>query len=221
LTASLAAVESLKRREPGTASTCLSVALPFAELLTPLFQALKSMSPEHFLRFRDATGDASAVQSRTYQLMQIALTGVNPDTIKVIVGIDELADLGLYNQPLFTSLAHLATSARTETTGQSPSLDGRLEALSKELLKWRKTHRGIARIYLADVPDETGGTSGPAYLKHTVDDTISGAAEALRADSPPRASPLAGHPWEESLWPEEQSIVRRLGHAQPVLASSN
>jgi tryptophan 2,3-dioxygenase len=221
LTASLAAVESVKRQQIRTAATCMGVALPFAELLTPLFQALKTMSPEHFRGFRDATGDASAIQSRTYQLMQIALTGVNADTIKVITGIDELQDLEGYDQPWFTSLAHLAKSIRSEDSSHAPMLTQHLDALSKELRKWRTLHHGIARNYLSDIPQGTGGTSGPQYLKHTVQDTIAQAAEALRSDvRNPQPRKLDQYR-DENLWPEENSVARRLGQTQPVLTPAN
>jgi tryptophan 2,3-dioxygenase len=220
LTATLAAVESLKRGKAQTAAQCLGVALPFAELLTPLFHAVKTMSPERFRRFRDATGNASAVQSRTYQLMQIALTAVNPDTIGVIVNVDELHDLGLYDQPWLTSLAHVAPTAPDEKGGDGASLSESIAALSKALLKWRKLHRGIARIYLADIPEGTGGTSGPSYLKHTVDSTIVAAAETLQRAAADSGSEATKNLYEE-LWPEEHDIACRVGHAQPVLTSRN
>jgi tryptophan 2,3-dioxygenase len=185
LTSSLAAIESLKRDDVRTATSCLEAALPFAELLTPLFQAVRTMGPERFRRFRDATGSASAVQSRTYQLMQITLTGVHPDTIKVLVDIDELCDLQHYDQRDLTSLAQLA--AAFLDTGGASALSQRIESLSRALLRWRKLHRGIARNYLADVPEGTGGTSGPSYLKHTVEETI------VRRRARARPTPAAGN----------------------------
>jgi tryptophan 2,3-dioxygenase len=221
LTASLAAVESLKRGRTKIASQCLSVALPFAQLLTPLFQALKTMSPEHFRKFRDATGDASAVQSRTYQLMQITLTGVNPDTIKLITGIDELQELELYDQPWFTNLVHLALPVRSEDTTSARDLTQHLDALSKELHKWRTLHLGIARNYLADIPQGTGGTHGPEYLRLSVKGTLEGVTEALQSDVRSPSPRSFEHLHGEVLWPEEHSVARRLAQAQPVLTPSN
>jgi hypothetical protein len=218
LTATLAAVENLKRGKTQTAARCLRVALPFAELLTPLFGAVKTMSAERFRRFRDATGNASAVQSRTYQLMQIALTGVNPETIGVIVDVDELKDLSQYDQPWLTSLAQLTHVASGAERTDGPSLGECIDALSKALLKWRKLHRGIARIYLADIPEGTGGTSGSSYLKRSVDTTIASAAASANGNG--------GQPEEEPpdgllSWPQEADIVARLGQAQPVLTTHN
>jgi tryptophan 2,3-dioxygenase len=217
LTATLAAVESLKRRRTLTAARCLCVALPFAELLTPLFQAIKTMSPQRFLRFRDATGNASAIQSRTYQLMQIALTGANPETIKIIASIDELKDLRLYDQPSFTSLASLAHQVGDARRAERASLGESIDGLSKALLKWRKLHRGIVRTYLADIPEGTGGTSGPSYLKRTVDMTIAGA---------PCSHDRGAHPHEEPpnapvQWAREADAVSCPAQAQPVLTASN
>jgi hypothetical protein len=56
-------------------------------------------------------------------------------------------------------------------------------ALRRELYKWRSLHLGIARRYLADLKEGTGGTSGPPYLKRSVRDTRSSTARPPCAGS--------------------------------------
>src|SRR5690606_30849541 len=71
LTSILSSMESIKNKDFDSAKSHLQTGVAFADILVPLFQAFKTMSPEHFTNFRDATGNASAIQSRTYQLVQI------------------------------------------------------------------------------------------------------------------------------------------------------
>jgi tryptophan 2,3-dioxygenase len=184
LTASLASAERLKRNQVGVAAECLRVALPFAEFLTPLFQALKTMSPEHFHRFRDATGAASAIQSRTYQLMQVSLMGVNPATIDTVTEFEGLQDLRICDQPDFVSLATLACKHNVTLSPHHAAWTEILCALRKELYKWRTMHVGIVRKYLAGLPG-TGGTTAVEYLNRSLRDPVDDASARESGDRPP------------------------------------
>jgi hypothetical protein len=46
--------------------------------------------------------------------------------------------------------------------------------LDSKLLTWRGLHVGFANLYLADIPVGTGGTSGAAYLKLFLRNTLFG-----------------------------------------------
>ncbi len=214
LTASLATAESLKRGDLAVAEKCLTVALPFARLLTPLLGALKTMTGARFERFREETGAASALQSRTYQLMQIALTGVHPATVDVVVQVDELTGLRFYDQPWFVTLSDLAAPLYADG-GHQLALTRHLDALSHELRKWRKVHRGIVRSYLASRPQGTGGTNGAEYLRHTVDTTI---AETARR---PRSDEQRWRRWRQQWPPYAIFAATGGGRAEPVLSPEN
>lgn len=221
LTATLATVESLKRGDIRTAITCLRVALPFATVLTPVFQTLKTMPPSHFRNFRDATGQASAVQSRTYQLMQIALLGPNPETIGLVAGLEDLNYLSAYDHPAFTSLAKVMRALDQSNSQYAQELHGVAARLDKELKKWRTLHLGIARNYLADIPEGTGGTSGASYLRKSVQRTIDAVEEALTSTAHGEPTQV-DDPGEEGLWPEEHQIARRLSQTSlPYLSQDN
>ncbi len=214
LTAALAAVECLKHENAALAERCLAVALPFAELLTPMIRALKTMTGARFERFREATGAASALQSRTYQLMQIALTGVNPATIDVVAGVEELRELKLYDQPLYATLADLTAPLYADARSPTHSLVDHCDRLSRELRKWRKVHRGIVRDYLATRPQGTGGTDGAGYLKHAVDTTIAAAAGCQA-----RLRARERQEWAAAGRPPVPAADQ--GHARPVLWAQN
>lgn len=212
LTASLAAIESLKRGDAEVAISCLAVALAFAQLLTPLIRALKTMSGARFEQFREATGEASAIQSRTYQLMQIALTGAHPGTIGVLTQIDELRELRFYDQPGYLTLADLAARGCLDADTRR-ELAYHLDAIDHELRKWRKVHRGIVRNYLATRPVGTGGTNGAEYLKRTVELTIAG-SHRDRHGATPGSQALPD-------LPREVSAVSEPRGARPVLSEDN
>jgi tryptophan 2,3-dioxygenase len=206
LTAAMATAEQLKTGDVAVATRCLAVALPFAELLTPMIRALKTMSGSQFERFREATGAASALQSRTYQLMQIALTGAHSETIDIVAAVDELRELKSYDQPWYVTLSDLAPSPDTAPGSPLFALRQSLDALSRELRKWRKVHRGIVRGYLAARQQGTGGTTGADYLKHTVDTAIADRACAGRVRPGRR---------RRTFW----TLTPEAGHARPVLTA--
>lgn len=178
-----AAVASLQRRDVGQAARHVGDAVPFAALLTPLLQTLKTtMRPEHFARFREATGNASAVQSRNYQLMQITLFGPDAGTMRALAEIDEMRDLLRYDDPAAPNLARLATDAIADGASAAGELSAQVGALDKELLKWRTLHKGIGRTHLPPAAEKgTGGTSGVSYLRRSLDQTLTRPAQTDRA----------------------------------------
>jgi hypothetical protein len=70
--------EAIERGLLAAAACLLDHAVAFASMLHESFRVLQSMPPEHFLDFREVTGQASAVQSFNYQRLDIALFGLNP-----------------------------------------------------------------------------------------------------------------------------------------------
>jgi tryptophan 2,3-dioxygenase len=191
LTAVEAAIEMLKQGSMEAAAIYLVQANWFAKLLLPLFQAFKTMPVEHFRNFREQTGNASAVQSRTYQLMQITCQGVDEKKIEVLSKTPEVSDLLLCAHPSFLSLSNLLINLEEDGADGLEEVRTQAQALDRHLYTWRRLHLGIAREYLADlmcpsmlgtvgvtaglsnssagavsgvIPVGTGGTSGPPYL---------------------------------------------------------
>ncbi|HLO66709.1 MAG TPA: tryptophan 2,3-dioxygenase family protein [Holophaga sp.] len=100
----IGAGEAAKSNRFAQGTGMLEEGLRFAKLLTPILDAMKTMHPASFHAFRDATGNASAIQSRTYQRMQISLLGLDPSKIGSLVEVPELSDLLLLDHPSFKPL---------------------------------------------------------------------------------------------------------------------
>jgi len=153
--------------------------------------------------------------------MQIALLGPNPETIGLVAGLDDLDYLSAYDHPAFTSLAKLMRVLDPSESQQTQELHEVAAGLDKELKKWRTLHLGIARNYLADIPEGTGGTSGASYLRTSVQRTIDAVEEALTSTAHGAAA-QAGDSGDEGLWPEEHRIARRLSRPSlPYLSQDN
>ncbi|WP_051731693.1 tryptophan 2,3-dioxygenase family protein [Kitasatospora phosalacinea] len=134
------------------------------ELLNALFHSLRTLTPELFMGFREATGSASAVQSLNYHLMELVVYGYDERKVEVYKGFAHLAPL--LDPPLheFTSLSDAAAGAADAwvreafATGEAP------------LHVWRGRHYGFGRRYLSDIKG-SGGTEGAGYLKRFVGKT--------------------------------------------------
>ena len=161
------ATESITAGHFARALARLTEAVTLAELLLPLFRILKTMPPEHFLDFRVATGNASAVQSRAYQLMEIRVEGFRNEKSDVLRESAELSDL-------LSPENRNALGLKPAMRQSEPAVGSRVEwaalvdatqALDKALYSWRALHLGVARNYLPTDIEGTGGTSGVSYLE--------------------------------------------------------
>lgn len=145
----------------------LGAATEFAAPLIKIFHCVKTMPPDHFLGFRDATGDASAVQCQSWQMLDAHVYGVLPDKAPVLEGIPEVRHVLAFSNPHFVPLVQVAgqlggSATETELTEAIIGLDHRLRA-------WRKFHEKqlAGRTNPGYLPPEslgTGRTSGYGYL---------------------------------------------------------
>jgi tryptophan 2,3-dioxygenase len=167
------AIEWLKVGNYQEAERPLQAATSFAAILHSIFRVLNTMPKEHFAEFRDATGDASAVQSRNYQLMEVFCCGVNQqklETFKRIQHGEHLQPLSRYGDRRFRSLRDILNPLRDE-----PDAAATVEAarkLDKVLLSWRGLHLAFAKTYLPAETVGTGGTHGASYLQRFLKQTI-------------------------------------------------
>ena len=172
MTGVIGAMEEAKLGRLQHATELLNQASGFARFLIPLFDAFKTMPTEAFREFRDDTGDASAIQSRTYQQMQIFTQGLDERKIHFIAAVPENVDLLLMGHPNFIHLGKLI-----QLLDQSPQLPGlaqfkvATQELDDALFRWRQIHLGIAKRYLGDLMG-SGATPGFTYLKSHYDHKI-------------------------------------------------
>jgi tryptophan 2,3-dioxygenase len=182
----MAALEKAKLGHLDAAAVCLAEAVSFAEGLQAVFQPLKkTLPPEHFMSFREATDGSSAIQSRTYQMLQIFTQGVDEVKVAPVSGIPEINDLLGYRHAGFLHLSALAeTVAAQDVPGQGAFL-AQVEALDKALYSWRRLHLGTVRRTLPPDVVGTGGT-GVRYLESHVAHRIRTPqrTEAVSSDQP-------------------------------------
>ncbi|WP_405859825.1 tryptophan 2,3-dioxygenase family protein [Streptomyces sp. NBC_00090] len=132
-----------------------------AELLNVVFHALRTLTPELFMGFRDLTGSASAVHSLNYHLMELVVYGYDERKIETYKRFAHLAPI---TSPLlreFTSLQDAAAGAR------DPDIREAFTASESPLHIWRGRHYGFGRRYLPEMTG-SGGTEGAGYLKRFV-----------------------------------------------------
>jgi tryptophan 2,3-dioxygenase len=129
-----------------------------ADLLTGIFHALKTLSPELFLGFRDATGDASAVQSLNYHLMELVVYGYDERKEEAYT---KFAHLGRISDPRLRAFRSLQDVAVASADQEVVDAFTRFE---RQLVVWRGRHYGFGRTYLPNMKG-SGGTEGAGYLK--------------------------------------------------------
>ncbi|MFF7637799.1 tryptophan 2,3-dioxygenase family protein [Kitasatospora sp. NPDC008050] len=134
-----------------------------AELLNGILHVLRTLSPEQFMTFREATGAASAVQSLNYHLVELAVYGYDPRKAEVFLGIAHLHEL---NSRPYRDLWPLRSAVRA---ADAPELTAAFEAVERALLTWRGRHYGFGARYLPRQLKGSGGTEGAGYLKRIVD----------------------------------------------------
>ncbi|WP_453967340.1 hypothetical protein [Bradyrhizobium elkanii] len=166
-----AATQSFQRREYPTTFLALRDSNFFAEFLLRIFSVFKTMPIESFSGgssgFRDATGEASAIQSEKYQHLEIISRGLSAEKRKVLQNSErypELQWLADWHPPPEATLSGLAQAlAESEIEGAS-SMMAEIYRLDRSLQSWRNLHLGIARDYL---PKEAVGTGeqGVSYLE--------------------------------------------------------
>ncbi|MFG1681422.1 tryptophan 2,3-dioxygenase family protein [Nonomuraea sp. NPDC049269] len=146
-----------------------------SELLKEIFHVLKTLSPELFLGFRDATGDASAVQSLNYHLMELVVYGYDERKAETYAGF---AHLDLINDPRLREFRSLKDVV---AAGADAEVVSAYTEVERCLLMWRGRHYGFGRTYLPNMKG-SGGTEGAGYLKRFIDK--SGLCSGTRLDDP-------------------------------------
>ena len=134
------------------------------DLLNATFHVLHTLSAERFLSFRDATGDASAVQSLNFHLMELVLYGHDRRKAETYAGIPHLDQVNDLRLRQLRSLYDLVGRS------DDPEVAATFAVVERNMLGWRGRHYGLGRTYLSGMKG-SGGTEGAAYLKRFVHKT--------------------------------------------------
>ncbi|MFE2285348.1 hypothetical protein ACFXDJ_14375 [Streptomyces sp. NPDC059443] len=160
------------------AAECLERAADLAAAQTEALLVMRRTMPvEHFQGFREATGDASAVQAFPTQLLHIHLLGVHPEKTGALAEATENAYVLMHQNPDFEPLRELLRWVPEEEAGRRV-LDA-AHRLDQELFAWRKIHYGVALRYLPTETTGSGGTSGAPYLRSFYQDRLFDADRSL------------------------------------------
>jgi tryptophan 2,3-dioxygenase len=156
-----AAAAEIARGDGAAAVAALSGAALTLSESSPLFSLIGTMQPEAFLVFRQFTDGASAIQSRNYKFMESVCR--TPDRERIdsaaYLSVPEVRAAVLAGGPTIDR----ALQAGTLSNEQATAVRAAMDRFSSALLKWRRTHHGVAGRMLGDRRG-TGDTAGQAYL---------------------------------------------------------
>jgi tryptophan 2,3-dioxygenase len=156
-----AAAAAIARGDGTAAVAALAGAAHALSESSPLFSLIATMQPEAFLTFRQFTDGASAIQSRNYKLMESACR--TPDRERLdsaaYLSVAEVRAVVRAGRPTIER----ALQAGTLSEDQATAVRAAMDCFASALLKWRRTHHGVAGRMLGDRRG-TGDTEGQAYL---------------------------------------------------------
>jgi tryptophan 2,3-dioxygenase len=158
-----AAAAAIGRGDGDAAAAALGAAARGLAESSPLFSLIGTMQPQAFLRFREFTDGASAIQSRNYKLVESTCRTPDRERIDSAAyrSVPEVRAMVLAGRPTIDR----ALQAATLCAEQETAVRAEMERFASALLKWRRTHRSIAARMLGDRRG-TGDTAGQAYLAH-------------------------------------------------------
>uniref|UniRef100_A8M0E8 Tryptophan 2,3-dioxygenase n=1 Tax=Salinispora arenicola (strain CNS-205) TaxID=391037 RepID=A8M0E8_SALAI len=131
----------------------------------PLFSLLATMQPKSFQTFRQYTEGASAIQSRSYKLVESLCRGPDQDRLDsaAYAAVPELRALVRAGQPTIDDAYRSAVRDGRLVGADRDLITRRMELFAETLLQWRRTHHRIAVRMLGPRPG-TGYTEGTPYL---------------------------------------------------------
>ncbi|HLL50030.1 MAG TPA: hypothetical protein VK356_05110, partial [Thermomicrobiales bacterium] len=132
----------------------------------PLFSLVATMQVEAFQAFREFTDGASAIQSRNYKLVESLCRQPDPSRLDsaAYLSVPEVRERVLAGQVTLDEAFQAASATVHLGAGDVDDLEQVMRQFSATLLRWRRTHHGIAVRMLGERTG-TGYTEGAPYLK--------------------------------------------------------
>jgi tryptophan 2,3-dioxygenase len=132
----------------------------------PLWSLVATMQVEAFRAFREFTEGASAIQSRNYKLVESLCR--QPDASRLdsaaYLSVPEVRQRVLAGQSTLDGAFAAARDAGRLSAGDLDDLEQAMREFAATLLRWRRTHYGLAVRMLGERTG-TGYTEGSPYLK--------------------------------------------------------
>jgi tryptophan 2,3-dioxygenase len=132
----------------------------------PLFSLVATMRIEAFHTFREFTEGASAIQSRNYKLVESLCRQPDPSRLDsaAYLSVPEVRERVLAGQATLDETFQAARAAGHLRPRDVDELEQAMLHFAATLLRWRRTHYGIAVRMLGERTG-TGYTEGSPYLK--------------------------------------------------------
>jgi len=134
--------------------------------VAPLFSLVATMQVAAFHTFREFTEGASAIQSRNYKLVESLCR--QPDASRLdsaaYLSVPEVRERVLAGQMTLDDAFQVARAAGHLNARDVAALEQEMRRFAATLLRWRRTHYGIAVRMLGERTG-TGYTEGSPYLK--------------------------------------------------------
>ncbi|WP_369523387.1 hypothetical protein [Micromonospora haikouensis] len=131
----------------------------------PLFSLLATMQPESFRTFREYTEGASAIQSRSYKLVESLCRTPEGSRLDSAAyrSVPEVREWVLAGHPSVDAAHRAAVRAGRLAGADRDRVEREMRAFADAVLGWRRTHHRLAVRMLGARPG-TGYTEGTPYL---------------------------------------------------------
>jgi tryptophan 2,3-dioxygenase len=160
-----AAVDELERGLPRAAVRSLASAERSLRESKPLWSLMGTLQPEAFLRFREFTDGASAIQSRSYKTLESRCR--RPDRERLdspaYCAVPEVRERVLGGQANLDQALNVALLTGSICKAAGASVCAAMTSFEEAVMAWRRTHHRIAVRMLGERRG-TGGSAGVAYL---------------------------------------------------------
>ncbi|MDP1846424.1 MAG: tryptophan 2,3-dioxygenase family protein [Solirubrobacteraceae bacterium] len=161
-----AAIAALTRGQAAPATAALGAAEAALREASPLWSLVATMQPDAFLRFREYTDGASAIQSRSYKRLESLCR--RPDAERLdspaYRSVPEIRERVIAGRPTIDEALRGAIAAGRLSPDEHTALSAAMAGFEAAIAKWRKTHHSIAVRMLGERRG-TGDTEGVAYLE--------------------------------------------------------
>ncbi|MFD1323896.1 tryptophan 2,3-dioxygenase family protein [Micromonospora sonneratiae] len=161
-----ATIDALAAGLAQPAADCLAHAEERLRHAAPLFSLMASMQPQSFRTFRIYTEGASAIQSRSYKLMESLCRTPTESRLASAAyrSVPGIRSQVLAGQPTVDQAYRSAAHAGRLTQPQQHLLEQRMRGFAAAVMQWRQTHYRLATRMLGTGQPGTGYTEGTPYL---------------------------------------------------------
>ncbi|WUI09105.1 tryptophan 2,3-dioxygenase family protein [Micromonospora sp. NBC_00421] len=188
-----ATITALGTGRPRQAAARLAYARELIGGAGALFSLLATMQPAAFRTFREYTEGASAIQSRSYKLMESLCRTPEPARLDSTAyrSVPEVRDLVRAGQPSIDQAYRAAVRDGRLRGTEHTLVRQQMAAFAEAVLTWRRTHHRLA-VRMLGSRTGTGYTEGTPYLAAVRSVPV---FTAVSTDPrPSRTDPIGGRP---------------------------